>query len=85
MDLVGQLQPLSGTHAVVPLMSMFAWTITACVITVISSNSMSRLPPMRQQLLDPAVELGRQPRQHVAQIGPSPSSTVGARHPSLTR
>jgi len=33
-------------------------------------TSVGALPPMRQQLFDPAVQLRRQPRQHVLQVSP---------------
>jgi len=33
-------------------------------------TSVGALPPVRQQLLDPAVQLRGQPRQHVLQVGP---------------
>ena len=33
-------------------------------------TSVGALPPVRQQLLDPAVQLRRQSREHVLQVGP---------------
>ncbi len=33
-------------------------------------SSVRALPPVRQQLLDPAVQLRGQPREHVLQVGP---------------
>ncbi len=43
--------------------------LTRCVCAAWWS-SVGWVPPVRQQLTDPAVQLRRQPREHVLQVGP---------------
>ena len=47
------------------LVASIAWRMVALVLA-----SAGRLPPMRQQLLDAAVELRWQPGEHVFEVGP---------------
>jgi len=52
----------------VAVASVVSWVRSTLSSAV--SASIARLPAVRQQLLDPAVQLRGQPREHVLQVGP---------------